>query len=316
MTRSALAWVAATDVTRAYLAEDYEEALRITDALLERFPDRLASFRQLRAEVLVRLGRPDDARASAATVLDSGRWWSDRQVGSLEDEGLDLGNVGAALRSRGQEAVDAARTARAHVEVHEAAQPWVTVVALHMYGVPAAETLEVWLPVVAKGVNVVAVESTLTDGDGFPCWDKRDLALRDLGDAVAAAPPDVPLVLAGASQGAGLAASAALNGEARADGWLAVVGAPQPGVAQMERLVPGALVVGADDPLVAANQRTFRDALVAAGGHASWHEVAGLSHDYPPDWGDRAPAVLREVLSRDRGRGPAAAVRARGSSTP
>ena len=95
---------------------------------------------------------------------------------------------------------------------------WVTVVALHMYGVAAADTLAVWLPVVAAGVRVVSVESTLVDGDGYPCWDARDLALRDVRAGVAAAPDDVPLVLAGASQGAGLAASAALNGEVRADG--------------------------------------------------------------------------------------------------
>ena len=238
MTRSAQAWVAATDVTRAYLAEQYDEALRITDELLERFPDRFASLSQLRAEVLVQLGRPDDALATAAAVLDAGRWWSDRQVGSLEEEGLDLGEVGTALRSRAQQEVDAARTRSAVVEVRSAGRGWVTVVVLHMYGVPAAETLEVWEPVVAAGVDVVTVESTLVDGDGYPCWDQRDLALRDLDAGIAAAPGGVPLVLAGASQGAGLAASAALNGEARADAWLAVVGAPRPGVARMERLSP------------------------------------------------------------------------------
>jgi hypothetical protein len=297
VTRSAQAWVAATGVTRAYLAEEYDEALRVTDELLHRFPERLASFSQLRAEVLVRLGRPDDARAAAATVLDAGRWWSDRGVSSLEEEGLDLGSLAVEHRSRGQGAVDVARAGQAAVDVSRAAQPWVTVVVLHMYGVSAAETLEIWTPVVAAGVHVVSVESTLADGDGYPCWDQRDLALRDLGAAIAAAPADVPLVLAGASQGAGLAASAALNGEAGADGWLAVVGAPQPGVARMQSLVPGALVVGGEDPLPAANQRVFHAAVLAAGGRCDWHEVAGLSHDYPADWAQRAPAVLREVLA-------------------
>ena len=297
MTKHARAWVAATGVTRAYLAEQYDEALRITDELLERFPDRFASFSQLRAEVLVRLGRPDDALASAAAVLDAGRWWSDRQVGSLEEEGLDLGEVGAALRSRGRQEVGAARTRSAVVELRPAERGWVSVVVLHMYGIPAAETLEVWEPVVAAGVHVVTVESTLVDGDGYPCWDQRDLALRDLGAGIAAAPGGVPLVLAGASQGAGLAASAALNGEAGADAWLAVVGAPQPGVARMERLVPGALVIGGEDPLVAANQKVFHDAAVSAGARCDWHEVPGLSHDYPADWAQRAPALLERVVS-------------------
>ena len=136
-----------------------------------------------------------------------------------------------------------------------------------MYGVSAADSLAVWLPVVDAGVRVVSVESTLVDGDGYPCWDARDLAVRDVGTGIAAVPEDVPLVLAGASQGAGLAASAALNGEVRADGWLAVVGAPQPGVARMARMVPGALVAGAEDPLPAANQRVFRDAVLAAARH-------------------------------------------------
>ena len=151
MTRSAQAWVAATDITRAYLAGQYDEALKITDELLEQFPDRFASLSQLRAEVLVQLGRPDDALATAAAVLDAGRWWSDRQVGSLEEEGLDLGELGSALRSRGQQEVDAARNRSAVVEVRSAGRGWITVVVLHMYGVPAAETLEVWEPVVAPG---------------------------------------------------------------------------------------------------------------------------------------------------------------------
>jgi len=295
-TRSSQAWVAATDVTRAYLAEDFAQALSITDELVRRFPDRFASLSQLRAEVLVRLGRPDDARATAAAVFDAGKWWSGRQVASLEDEGLDLGELGPALRACGLEAVEAARGLRAAVEVREARRAWVTAVVLHMYGVLAAETMEVWEPVAAAGVHVVTVESTLTDGDGYPCWDERDLALRDLGAGIAAAPGGVPLVLAGASQGAGLAASAALNGEASADGWLAVVGAPQPRVARMERLVPGALVVGGDDPLAAANQRVFHDALRAAGARCAWHEVSGLSHDYPADWADRAPKILLRAI--------------------
>ena len=296
MTSSADVWVETTDITRAYLEGDHEEALRVTDALLERHPDRLASLAQIRAEVLVQLGRPDDALASATAVLDAGRWWSDRQVTSLEDEGLDLGPIGKALRGRADRAIEDARDGRAAVDVRETGTPWVTVVALHMYGVAAADTLAVWLPVVDAGVRVVSVESTLVDGDGYPCWDARDLAVRDVRAGIAAAPDDVPLVLAGASQGAGLAASAALNDEVRADGWLAVVGAPQPGVARMARLVPGALVAGAEDPLPAANQRVFRDAVLAAGGTCAWEEVAGLGHAYPSDWSDRAPALLRKIL--------------------
>ena len=109
-------------------------------------------------------------------------------------------------------------------------------------------------------------------------------------------------MLAGASQGAGLAASAALNGEAGADAWLAVVGAPQPGVARMERLVPGALVIGGEDPLVAANQKVFHDAAVSAGARCDWHEVPGLSHDYPADWAQRAPACLNGSCPSRSGR--------------
>ena len=169
MTRSAQAWVAATEVTRAYLAEQYDEALRITDELLERFPDRFASFSQLRAEVLVRLGRPDDALTSAAAVLDTGRWWSDRQVGSLEEEGLDLGEVGAALRSRGRQEVGSSPNAEwPWSSSRPAERGWVSVVVLHMYGVPAAETLEVWEPVVASGVNVATVESRSATATATP----------------------------------------------------------------------------------------------------------------------------------------------------
>jgi hypothetical protein len=290
-------WVETTAITRAYAAGDFVDALRSTDAVLGRHPERFAALSQIRAEVLVRLGRHGEAHLVAEAVLDAGRFWTARQVGSLEDEGLDLGAVGRRLRARAEEAVSAARTARPGVEVREAADPWVTVVALHMYGVRAADTLATWLPVVDRGIRVVAVESTLVDGDGFPCWDVRDLALRDVRAGVAAAPGDVPLVLAGASQGAGLAASAVLNGEVGADGWVAVAGAPRPGAATFDRLVPGALVAGEDDPLPAANQRVFRDAVRAAGGRCSFEEVPGLGHAYPADWRERAPALLRALVA-------------------
>jgi dienelactone hydrolase len=293
---SADIWVSTSAITRAYLEGDHHEALRITDALLARHPERLASLSQIRAEVLVQLGRADEATASARAVLDAGRWWSDRQVTSLEDEGLRLGPVGETLRARADRAVETARRTAAVVEVDEADTAWVTVVALHMYGVTAADTRAVWRPLTKAGVRVVTVESTLLDGDGYPCWDTRDLALRDVRTAVAAVPDDVRLVLAGASQGAGLAASAALNGEVRADGWMAVVGAPQPGLATMRMNLPGALVAGGEDPLPAANQRAFRDAVRAAGGRCSFDEVPGLGHAYPDDWAERAPALLRGIL--------------------
>ncbi len=296
MTRPVSVWVATTEITRAYQAGDQERALAVTDDLIVRYPDRFASLSQIRAEVLVQLGRAADALAAATGVLEAGRWWSDRQVSSLEDDWLVLGAVGEALRARAAEAVEAARRSRAQVEVREPDRPWVSVVALHMYGVCAAESLETWAPLVDVGVRVVSVESTLVDGDGFPCWDDRDLALRDVRTGVATVRDDVPLVLAGASQGAGLAASATLNGEVRADGWLAVVGAPRPGAATMARLVPGALVAGGQDPLPAANQRVFRDAVLAAGGTCSWQEVPGLGHEYPHDWAQRAPELLADLV--------------------
>jgi predicted esterase len=65
----------------------------------------------------------------------------------------------------------------------------------------------------------------------------------------------------------------------------------------MTRMVPGALVAGSEDPLPAANQRVFRDAVLAAGGTCEWEEVAGLGHAYPPDWSDRAPALLHRIVS-------------------
>jgi predicted esterase len=64
----------------------------------------------------------------------------------------------------------------------------------------------------------------------------------------------------------------------------------------MARMVPGAVVAGSEDPLPAANQRVFRDAVLAAGGTCEWEEVSRLGHAYPRDWPDRAPALLRRIL--------------------
>ena len=66
--------MAATDATRAYLAGDFPAALQVVDELLVRFPERLASFSQLRSEALAMLKEGIEAQyASTPDAPTKGR---------------------------------------------------------------------------------------------------------------------------------------------------------------------------------------------------------------------------------------------------
>jgi len=84
-----------------------------------------------------------------------------------------------------------------------------------MAAVGGRETAEIWQPVTKAGIAVVVVESAMRNGDGQPSWDDPELAERDVRSGLDQTLVfGAPVVLAGGSQGAGVAARLALGGVA------------------------------------------------------------------------------------------------------
>jgi predicted esterase len=249
-------------------------------------------------------GRPDRALEVLRAGLDRGLWWPADWL--LDDDDL------TPLRGRPELADIVARSARnrpAGRVIPQAvvvgaggdrAAPVAVVLALHGWGQAAAEFLAEWAGLAAVGIAVIAPESTEELTPGFFVWNDRATARRTIADQYRLAgaqltpagvpPEDVPLVVAGFSQGGGLAVDLAVDGApAPAAGFLAVssglddLEAP-PDAARLRRAVArglrGRLVVGGADAAL-ESARGLAAAAAGAGLSCPLTVLPGAGHQMP-----------------------------------
>jgi predicted esterase len=174
-------------------------------------------------------GRPGDALAALRNGLARGLYWPERWL--LEDDDLtslrgDPGLVAVVAESQRLRAA-AERDGAAPAPVvlpawageagRQEAAPRAIAVAFHGWGQTAAEHAAEWTAVAAAGVAIVAPESGQQLTPGFFVWDDREAARRKAGVQVRETvgwpgTGGPPLLLAGFSQGGGLALDLALDG--------------------------------------------------------------------------------------------------------
>jgi len=154
-----------------------------------------------------------------------------------------------------------------------------------------------WLPATAFGCMVASAQSTQPATETTFCWDDRNQVRRDVKTVISKLPPHGEMVLTGFSQGALVALELALTGDL---GPAAGVIAVAPSFPQPERLPDSTMtlnvqiVYGTGDswgrtvPVVA-------DALHRRGHQVAVDEVPGLGHDFPHDFAERLPALLRRA---------------------
>ncbi len=214
------------------------------------------------------LGRHDQALAALEEAVGQGLWWDSEW---LEDD-EDL----APLRLRPQFASIVGRSSRLREiylgsytprtivrepDTHETAD-LPTVVALHGWGGRAVDFVESWRPLLAEGWRVVAPESSQVLSSEFFVWTDRATAGRDLAaayDALRAGHriDERRLLVAGFSQGGGVAVSSVLVGEPFPADRFMVFGAGLSDVDPVAlqaldhaagRQVRGWMAIGQDDP--------------------------------------------------------------------
>jgi hypothetical protein len=297
-----------------YEERRFEEALTVADEAAGRHPDRPAETTFWRACFLSLIGRTDDAVDAFRGALDRGVWWTRTWLES--DPDLDP------LRSlpafddilAGSDAnLAAARSGfadRPEVRLHVPdGPPRALLLVMHMLGATAAETEPHWRGGAELGAVIVVVGSSQRTSDGQPCWELDDLVVRDLAlardEALGAGiGGDVPVVLAGASQGGRRAIELGIDGRVPSLGFLAVA----TGVPALERLTPyvpfaiergirGWILIGEHDRQAAEAERLGGD-LAGAGLDVRVVSVAGLGHDYPGDFPSRLGEGLELVLRR------------------
>jgi hypothetical protein len=292
-----------------YLEGRLDDALAVIDEIDADLPGHAGRTTIWRGCLLAANGRADEGLAALAGGLDRGLWWAPEW---LEDPDLDgvrddprfveilAGSAAAAQRAR------EGFPARPEVTLRRpSGEPRAVALVLHMLGRSVEETEPHWRAAPGLGVATAFVASTQHTADEEPCWDFDDLVRRDLAAALddvrgARLGPDVPLVLAGASQGGVRAVERTLDPSLGARGFIAVV----PGTpalhdrvvrAAVDRGVRGWVVVGAEDPQAQAGLRIGSD-LSAAGLPVTAESVSGVGHDYPADFDARLPGIVDFLL--------------------
>jgi predicted esterase len=289
-----------------YRLKRYEKALALLATGLARFPDRSSRIGFWIACLECRLDRPQQALDTLTAILEQGEWFSPRRLTGDQDLGPlrgmpEFARLVAACEERRrveQERILPELRLEPPAPVAEAKPP--LVMALHMMGGDANESIYHWRPVTTMGAALAAPRGSELLGPGEFGWSEDSEAeLRQHLLSVAARQPfdGDRLVLGGASQGARYAVRLALRGTLAARGFVAIVAAPpvEEIEAHLETArragVRGVFITGELDGARAGVEAAHR--LLEEGGLAVRLEVLpGLGHEYPAD----LPRLLEEAL--------------------
>jgi len=294
-------------VLELHAAGDYQTALDMARRAVAHFPEEAARTTYWMACLFALLG--DEPRALEALEEGSrrGLWWAPQMLEA--DPDLE------ALRTedRFQAIVEAGRRAQASaaarpprdpiVRPPASGKPLAALVALHARGQRADDMVEPWAA--ASDALLIAPHSTQPFDPRDGCWDDPQRAYADVRWAVdrgLAGAAELPLVVTGFSQGAGLAVFlAARRRIAGLVGCIAMgptarwarelIGADIPSAGGLRF----ALLMGTLDPRL--NEcRELADELSAGGAEVRLDIIEGLGHDYPADFAQRLSGTLDWML--------------------
>jgi predicted esterase len=297
-------------ILAAYAAGEYEAALDFTRAASLDFPDEDARTTYWSACLLARLHQADAALETLEAGVRRGLWWAPQ---TLETD-PDFEALRAAERFR--TVVDVSRRVQAEAAAlpprepilrsPPAGRPRALVVALHGRGQSAEDMVEPWAA--ASEVLLVVPHSTQPFDPRTGCWDdpqRAEADVRRATESVAAVQGagHLPLVVAGFSQGAGLALY--LAARRRLPDLVGCVAVAPTAAWSRDLIGTGALsigrlrfalLMGSRDPRV-DDGRQLAEQLRSGGADVQLEIVKGLGHDYPPSFGGWLPSAVDWVMA-------------------
>ena len=217
---------------KLYRESKYADALKIVEQNADRFPDQSARTTFWKMCLLSLCGRSNDVISVFQKGLDAGLWWADSQFRDTDLNAVrDLPEF-KRLAAVSQEKYEEART---HIERDQtvllpkvsAYSLYPLLIALHGGAGNKDSNLEYWEIARQKGWLVLSPQSTQPLYSGSYSWIEPEQALADLHFCVEQISKDHPIdqqyvVIAGFSQGSGMAIYAALSGMLKVRGFISI----------------------------------------------------------------------------------------------
>jgi predicted esterase len=293
------------DFWQHYSAGRRQEALAVAERAWDRFPERRNYAWLFLAVAHCGMGSTDAALEVLERADSQNHLWRLTMLRLRELDPLRSDPRFEALTKRAEARV-ASRNFQARLVLAEpepAVMSPTLLLGLHGATSTADEYHRHWLPATRLGCLVASAQSSQPAAEGAFCWDDRGQVRRDLESVIDKLPEHAEIVLTGFSQGAQVALELALTGDlAPAVGLIAVA----PSFGPPERLLDSKvtlnveIVYGSGDSWGRTVPATG-EALRRRGHRVTVEELAGVGHDFPPDFAERLPALVR---------------RTRGSSSP
>jgi pimeloyl-ACP methyl ester carboxylesterase len=302
-------------VLALYFAEDYTGAFELATAGLEQFPQNRNFVQSLRAMLAARVGEEDTALTILRETIEKAgfwfgsRFWQDEDFDAIREnaEFVRLHAISDERMKAAQASVKPELTTFEPPDTRQAP----LLMALHGNGSSVFWHTNHWQPAAAQGWLVALPQSSQLAGhdtiDQYAySWDHEPTVDREIRDHYAALHgrfAEDRVVVAGFSRGAENAVRLALQGVIPARGFIAVCpGGPysqEPelwdAVIKAGHSVRGWIIMGGKDHF-GEETNVLVDKLRAAGSVVEVSVYDDMGHDYPPDFQDRLPEMLRFVL--------------------
>jgi predicted esterase len=282
---------------RFYNQHDYIGALALVKGKADLFPENVARITFWRMCLLSLCNRPNDVVSVLQQGLDSGLWWTESQFRDSDlDAVRDLPEFRTLVEASNKKCIEAQAQIghdRAVLVPDDVAGELPLLIFLHGRNGDKNYNLEYWNVARQRGWLVLSPQSRQAIYPGAYCWDKNEQGLEDvlfdLGEIVKIYKVDHRrIVIAGFSQGGGMAIYAALSGKVGARGFIGV----GTFIADPDSLIPlasqaqsmrGYFVIGEKDHTldrIRAIQKILKENHIPFGEKV----FPDLGHEFPPDF--------------------------------
>ncbi len=285
------------ELMRLYNQRDHSGALALVEEKADLFPEKIARTTFWHMCLLSLCDRPKDVLSVFRQGLDGGLWWAE---GQFRDPDLDAVRELPEFKTLVEESSKKCIEAQAHIS-HDRAilvpdnivGELPLLIALHGRNGDKNYNIEYWEVARQRGWLVLSPQSRQTLFDGAYCWDNDQQGLYDIlfhvEEIVKAYKVDRSrIVIAGFSQGSGMAIYAALSGKIGARGFIGVgtfIAEPDSLIplASQTQSVRGFFVTGGKDHTL---DKTKAIQKILKEKHIQFEEEVfpELGHAFPPDF--------------------------------